>query len=166
MTTNSNFHVSSPLFDTFDECRVFSYIINCLFCDLYLTSFLQKIHVFWCESNIDTFHTQNINHNVLSRSIRYVEILCYLSDANTTIFKHSFSYFSVVIVNNCGGLTPRQTQIFDDFTTFIKCFVVYSNTSFRDKVYSPKHFCYIFNDFFLAVIPLETQNIQQTNCSV
>ncbi|KAJ8944232.1 hypothetical protein NQ318_001652 [Aromia moschata] len=45
---------------------------------------------------IKPIHTHNINQNVLSRSIRDVESLCYLSNANTTIFEH---FFYVIVVN-------------------------------------------------------------------
>ena len=37
----------------------------------------------------DALHTQNMDHNVLSQSIRDVESFCYLSNANTMIFAHS-----------------------------------------------------------------------------
>ena len=64
----------------------------------------------------DALHTHNMNHNVLSRSIRDVESLCYLSNANTTIFEHNFLYFFDVIVVNRGGWTTRMMQVFCDLT--------------------------------------------------
>ena len=53
----------------------------------------------------DALHTQNMNHNVLNRSIRDVESLCYLSNANTTIFEYNWLHFFDVIVVNIGGWT-------------------------------------------------------------
>ena len=84
----------------------------------------------------DALYTQNMNHNVLSRSIRDVESLCYLSNANMAIFEYNFLYFFDVIVVNRGGWTTRM-----------------------------RHFCNIFNDS-VAAIPLETQNFKQTRCSI
>lgn len=56
-------------------------------------AFSQKIH----ESSIDTIDVQNVSQNVVSRSIRDVEILCNYSEANTTIFEHSFfNFFDVM----------------------------------------------------------------------
>ena len=56
--------------NTFDECRVISYVGKHLSYELYSKFFLQKIQVFRYESGGDALHTQNINNNVLSRSIR------------------------------------------------------------------------------------------------
>ena len=52
------------------------------------------------SSGGDALHTQNMNHNVLSQSIRDVESLCHLSNANTTIFELNFLHFFDVIVVN------------------------------------------------------------------
>ena len=71
----------------------------------------------------DALHTQNINHNVLSRSIRDVESLCYLSNANTTMFEHNFLHFFDDIVVNRDGWTTRIRQVFYDLTTLTKCFM-------------------------------------------
>ena len=57
------------------------------------------------SSGGDALHTQNMNLNVLSRSIRDVESLCYLSNANMTIFEHNFLHFFDVIVVSRGGWT-------------------------------------------------------------
>ena len=65
----------------------------------------------------DALHTQNMNHNVLSRSIRDVESLCYLSNANMTFFEHNFLHFFGVIVVNRGGWTTCMRQVFYDLTT-------------------------------------------------
>ena len=55
------------------------------------------------SSGGDALHTQNMNHNVLSRSIRDFESLCYLSNANTTIFEHnSLHFFDIIFVNRDG----------------------------------------------------------------
>ena len=75
------------------------------------------------SSGGDALHTQNINHNVLSRSIRDVESLCYLSNANTTIFEHNFLHFFDVIVVNRGGQMTRMRQVFYDLTTLTECFM-------------------------------------------
>ena len=72
--------------------------------------FLQKIQVFRYESAGDALYTQNMNHNVLSQSITDVEILCYLSNANMTIFEHNFLHFFDVIVVNKGEWTTRTPQ--------------------------------------------------------
>jgi len=81
--------------DAFDECRVISYVGKHFFCDLYSMFFLQKIQVFWYESGGDALHTQNINQNVLSQSIRDVKILCYLSNSREVLsrrMKVSFTF--------------------------------------------------------------------------
>ena len=90
--------------------------------DFYSTPFLLKVQVFfWYESSIDTLHTQNINPN---ESIRDVEILCYLSDVNTMIIKHSSFNFFYAIVSVRGEWTTRMRQVFYDFTTFTEYFVL------------------------------------------
>ena len=73
---------------------------------------LPWFHVVCYESGGDTLHTQNVNHNFLSRSIRDVNGLCYLSNANTMIFEHNFLHFFDVIVVNRGGWTTRMRQVF------------------------------------------------------
>ena len=100
-------------------------------------------------------------HNVLSRSIRDFESLCYLSNANTAILEHNFLHFFNVIVVNRGGWTTRMRQVFYDLTTPSLNALCHSNTYVLDRVDSPKHFCNIFNDS-VAVIPLKTQNFKQT----
>ena len=75
------------------------------------------------SSGGDALHTQNMNHNVLSRSIRDVESLCYLSNANTTIFEHNFLHFFDFIVVNRSGWTTRMRQVFYDLTTLTQCFM-------------------------------------------
>ena len=76
------------------------------------------------SSGGDTLHTQNMNHNMLSRSIRDVESLCYLSNANTIIFEHDFLHFFDIIVVNKGGWTTRMRQVFYDLTTLTECFML------------------------------------------
>ena len=71
----------------------------------------------------DALHTQNMNHNMLSRSIRDVESLCYLSNTNTTIFEHNFLHFFCVIVVNRGGWTTCMRQVLYDPTTLTECFM-------------------------------------------
>ena len=68
------------------------------------------------SSGGDALHTQNMDHNVLSRSIRDVENLCYLSNANTTIFELNFLHFFDVIVVNRGVWRTRIRQVFYDLT--------------------------------------------------
>ena len=68
------------------------------------------------------FIPKTLNHNVLSRSIRDVESLWYLSNANTTIFEHNFLHFFDVIVNR-GGWTTRMRQVFYDLSTRTECFM-------------------------------------------
>ena len=75
------------------------------------------------SSGGDALHTQSMNHNVLIGSIRDVESLCYLSNANTTIFEHNFLHFFDVIVVNRGVWTTRMRQVFYDLTTFTECFM-------------------------------------------
>lgn len=97
----------------------------CLFCELYSTSFLQNIQDFWYESSIDMFHTQNINQNTLSRSIRNVGFQCYFVDANMTIFKHFyFNFFDVIAISRVEWMT-RKSQVFDDFMALTECCVPY-----------------------------------------
>ena len=117
--------------NTFDECRVISYVGKHLFCDLYSTFFLQKIQVLRYESGGDMLDTQKINHNVLSRSIRDVGSLCCLSNANTTIFEHNFLHFFDVIVVNRGGWMTRMRKVFNDLTTLIECFMPIKYLRFR-----------------------------------
>lgn len=78
--------------------RTLSYVVKHLFLRPLLLAFFEKIQVFRYQSSIDTFLTQNINQNVLSRSIRNVKILFFLSVANTVIFKHCF--FTSQLPNN------------------------------------------------------------------
>ena len=54
-----------------------------------------------------------MNHNVLSRSIRDVEYLCYLSNANTTIFEHNFLDFfdDNFKQTRCSPETEKAVQI-------------------------------------------------------
>ena len=99
------------------------YVRKHLFCDLYSMFILQKIQVFRYKSGGDALHTQNINHNVLSRSVRDIESLWYLSNANTTIFEHNFLYFfEVIVVNRCRWTTGMR-QVFYDLTTLTECFM-------------------------------------------
>ena len=77
------------------------------------------IQVFRFESGCDALHTQNMNQNVLSRSIRDDESLCYLFNANMTIFEHNFLHFFDVIVVKRGGWTTPMRQVFYDLATFI-----------------------------------------------
>ena len=114
-----------------------------------------KIQVFRYESGSDTLHTQNMNHNVLSRPIRDAESLCYRSNANATIFD--------VIVINRGGWMTRMRQVFY-LTTLTEYFMPHKYLRSR-WVDSPKQFYNIFNDS-VAVIPLQTQNFKQTRCSI
>ena len=71
--------------DAFDECRVFSFFVKPLLCVIYLRSFLQNIQAFWYQSNIHMLYTTKIILNVLSQSIRVVEILRYPFDTSTTV---------------------------------------------------------------------------------
>ena len=68
------------------------------------------------SSGGDALHTQNINHNLLSRSIRDLESLCYLSNANMMIFKHKFLHFLDFMAVNRGGWTNRMRQVFYELT--------------------------------------------------
>ena len=116
------------------------------------------------ESGGDALHTQNMNHNELSRSIRDVESLCYLSNVNTTIFEHIFLHFFDVIVLNRGGWTTCMRQVFYDLTILTECFMPLKSFVL-DRVDSPKHFCNIFNES-VDGIPLETKNFKQPRCSI
>ena len=116
-----------------------------------------------CDSTLsssrgDALHTQNMNHNVLNRSIRDVESLCYLS--NATIF-FTFSMLS--------SLTDEDRRIaWDKFSMISRPSLnalCHSNTCVPDSLDSPKYFCNIFKDF-VVVISLETQNFKQTRCSI
>ena len=98
---------------TFVKCLAKNSVTIRLECDGALSS-----------SGGDALHTQNTNHNVMSRSISNVESLCYLSNANTTIFEHNFLYFFDVIVVNRGGWTTRMRQVFYDLTTLTECFMI------------------------------------------
>ena len=67
-----------------------------------------ECEVIWYEFGGDALHAQNINHNVLSRSIRDFESLCCLS--------------------NLSSLTKvdrplRMRQVFYVFTTLTECFM-------------------------------------------
>ena len=115
------------------------------------------------SSSGDALYTQNMNH-VLSRSIRDIESLCYLSNANSTIFEQNFLHFFDIIVVNRGGWTTCMRQDFYDLTILTEYFIPLKSFVL-DRVDSPKHFCNIFNDS-VAVIPLETQNFKQTRCSI
>ena len=70
----------------------------------------RQIQVFRYESGGDALPTQNMNHNMLSRSIRDVDSLCNLSNANTTIFENNLLHFFDDIVVN-------------DFMTLTECFM-------------------------------------------
>lgn len=48
----------------------------------------QRVQIFWYEFSTDELHTQNIKQNIFRRFISDVELLSYLSDANTLILKH------------------------------------------------------------------------------
>lgn len=85
---------------------------------------------------------ENISENVLSRSKRDVEILCYISYANTTMFKRCFFNFFIVIIINNGEYTTRMSSL---------------ESILRKKLW------HIFKDS-VAVIPLRTQNLKQTGC--
>lgn len=93
------------------------------------TRMLRRIHVFWNKSSIDSLYIQNINQNVLSLPIINGVILCYISDANTTISFYAF--FEIININD----DSHMKQVFDDFTTFTDCFVQHKYcTNIRDKV--------------------------------
>ena len=64
------------------------------------------------SSGGDALQTQNMNHNVLSRSIRDVESFCYLSNANTGIFENDFLHFFDVIVVNRGWMDDSHEGSF------------------------------------------------------
>lgn len=66
-----------------------------------------RVQVFWY-----TFDIQNINEIVLHRSIRNVEILCYLSDDNMTFFKHCFFNMFDVIHFNSSELAIMRLCVF------------------------------------------------------
>ena len=51
------------------------------------------------EPGGDALHTQNMTYNVLSRSIRDVKSLCYLSKANDDFRAQFSSLFDVIVVN-------------------------------------------------------------------
>ena len=111
-----------------------------------------RCFIFRYESGGDALHTHNMNNNVLSRSIRDVESLCYLSNANTAIFETIFFTFSMLSL-----LTKVDGPLaWGKFSTTLRSSL---------NVDSTKHFCNILNDS-LAVIPLETQNFKQTHCSI
>ena len=97
---------------TFVSCLAKNSVTIRLECDGALTS-----------SRGDALHTQNMNHNVLSRSIRDVENLCYISNANTMIFEHNVLHFFEVIVINRGRWTTPMMQVFYDLTTLTECFI-------------------------------------------
>ena len=109
--------------NTFDEYRVISYVGKHLFCDLYSTFFLQKIHVSRYKSGGDALHTQNMNHNILSRFISDVESLCFLFYANMTSFEHNFLLFCNATIANRGGWTTRMRQVLYELTTLTECFM-------------------------------------------
>ena len=75
------------------------------------------------SSGGDALHTKNMNHNVLSRSIRDFEGICCFFNANTTIFEHNFLHFFDFIVVNRGGWTTLMRQVFYDLTTLTECFM-------------------------------------------
>ena len=79
--------------------------------------------LFQYEFGGDALHIQKMNQNVLIRSIRDVESLCYLSNANTTIFEHNCLHFFDVIVVNRGGWTTRMRQVLYDLMTLTECFM-------------------------------------------
>lgn len=54
------------------------------------------------------------------------------------------------------------SQVFDDFTTLLECFV-HSNACVSDKVDSSKNICKNVEGFVI-VIPLETKNFKQSGC--
>ena len=104
---------------TFVSCSAKNSVIIRLECDGALSS-----------SGGDGLHTQNMNHNVLSRSIRDVESLCYLSNANMTIFEHSLLHFFDVIFVSRGGWTTRMKQVFYDLMPRTECFMPHSKLFF------------------------------------
>lgn len=71
----------------------------------------------------NTVYTKNINQNLLSQSISYVEVHCYVSDTNTTYCKYCFFNLVDVIVIYRGEWTTCMKQVFDVFTTFTQCFM-------------------------------------------
>lgn len=85
---------------------------------------------------------ENISENVLSRSNKDVEILCYISYANTTMCKRCFFNFLIVIIINSGEYTTRMSSL---------------------ESILRKTLCHIFEDS-VGVIPPKTQNLKQTGC--
>ena len=123
----------------------------------------RKIKIFRYDSGGDALHTQNMNPYVLSRPIRDVESVCYLSNANTTISDTILSTFSML-----SSLTEVDGRLaWGKFPTTSRSSLnalCHSNSCVLDRVDSTKHFCNNFN-YSIAVIPLETQNLKQTRCS-
>ena len=101
-------------------------LLNNDFCFVFSRKFSHNqagIQVFRYESGGDALHTQNMNHNVLSPSMKDIESLCYLFNANTTIFEHNFlHFFDVIVVNRCGW-TTRMRQVFYYLTPLTECFM-------------------------------------------
>lgn len=113
-----------------------SYVVKHLFLRPLLLTFFEKIQVFRYQSSIDTFLTQNINQNVLSRSIRNVKILFFLSVANTMIFKHCFfNSYDIIVINRCVWTTCMR-YVFGDFTSFNQCFVIKQTPQNTSATYS------------------------------
>ena len=113
----------------------------------------------------DALHTQNMNHNVLSRSIRDVESLCCTSLMLTRRFSSTI-FFTFSMLSSLTKVDGRLA--WGKFSTTSRPSLnalCYSNTCVPDRVDSPKHFCNFCNDS-VAVIPLETHNFKQTRCSI
>ena len=113
-----------------------------------------EIQTFQYESGSDALLAQNMNHNVLSRSLMPTRWF------SSTIF-FTFSMLS--------SLTEVDGRLaWGKFSTTSRPSLnalCHSNTCVLYKVDSRKHFCNIFNDS-VAVIPLETHNFKQIRCSI
>ena len=120
--------------DAFDYCMVLSYGIKHVYCDLYTTSFLQTIQVFWYDASIDLLYTQNINQNVLNRFIRDVR-----SSAISLTPTRWFSSTVSLIFSMLSSLTIVDERLtwgkFPMTSQFSLNALWYSNTYFLDKVW-------------------------------
>lgn len=68
-------------------------------------------------------------------SIRDVELVCYLSEANTTIFRHFFFNFFKVIVINRAVWTTRMKQVFNHDHHWMLCIALHSRYSRLPKTH-------------------------------
>lgn len=86
--------------------------------------FCKRFPVFWYEFSIDSLHTQNLNQNVLTPSVRDVEIFRYLLEVNWTIFKRYFFNFIDFNFIYSNAWKTGMRQVFNDFSIFFSNFDV------------------------------------------